>query len=102
MQSFGYIGDFIRSSIACAAQIDKPQRMLNAIANPQLRRAAVFTSRPLSAAVPHNKEQLETMRGLRYEIEGIQGPPGTGKSTTIFHIIHSFLPADEVVLATCV
>ena len=102
MHSFGYIGDFIRSSIACAAQIDKPQRILNAIANPQLRRAAVFTSRPLSAAVPHNEEQLETMRGLRYEIEGIQGPPGTGKSTTIFHIIHSFLPADEVVLATCV
>lgn len=32
----------------------------------------------------------------------MQGPPGTGKSTTIYHIISTYVPRGAVVLATCV
>ena len=80
-----------------------------------------------SSPVPINSGQLEVLNSLRHDIEFIQGPPGTGKkehchvkhtlsdtlshtylpvclgkSTTIFHLINTFVGPAECALVSCV
>jgi len=76
---------------------------MHSIVDPRNRRRVEYGKDiPLSDSVPINNRQLSILNNLQYDIEAIQGPPGTGKSTTIYHIVNSFLPEGSVTLATCV
>lgn len=99
----GYIGDLLNEySACCAIYINTPSIMHSIVAPRNRRRVEYGKDRPLSDSVPINDRQLSILNNLQYDIEAIQGPPGTGKSTTIYHIVNSFLPEGSVTLATCV
>lgn len=107
----GYIGSFIKEMAACRSLLQSPgqlSRPLAVAAADALKRVRVpFAPIPddcstISEKVPINAGQMQALKGLSFNLEGIQGPPGTGKSTLIYHIISGALPEDTVALATCV
>jgi hypothetical protein len=110
---------------------DEPPSLLRSVAYPTKRQLASFKAhQPLPEASlkssPINSGQLEVLNSLRHDIEFIQGPPGTGKkstatrstlgvtptltylpvcpgkSTTIFHLINTFVGPAECALVSCV
>eukprot|EP00039_Didymoeca_costata_P019562 m.338028 g.338028 ORF g.338028 m.338028 type:complete len:751 (-) comp18294_c0_seq1:152-2404(-) len=114
---FGYIGDSLAKHNACVELLrllknpdddvtaSKKLLLLKCLANPKERVETTYAPMPDvigGEKVPINTTQYNVLKGLRYNIEAIQGPPGTGKSTTIFHLVSSRLPEDEVALVTCV
>jgi DNA polymerase III delta prime subunit len=99
----GYIGDLLNEYSACNAIYISTPSIMHSIIDPRNRRRVEYGKHiPLSDSVPINDRQLLILNNLQYDIEAIQGPPGTGKSTTIYHIVNSFLPEGSVTLATCV
>ena len=102
----GYIGDFINEHSKCQALLkakstDRP-RILQSISDPSQRQVVPYSSSDINKTVPLNHVQLQALKSMKYDVEGIQGPPGTGKSTMIYHIVNSFLGAAAISLATCV
>lgn len=103
LYSLGYIGSFVQQLRACEslrARTHDP--IVQAIANPLLRKPIRTTLRALDLRVPCNAGQRDALEGFHRNIEGLQGPPGTGKSTEIFHIITALLEEQEAALVTCV
>jgi hypothetical protein len=104
-----YIGDSISEYKACVKLLKESMEneLLAAVADPSRRKLVRFLTPSreeidLGQKIPINDGQFAILSSLSQSIEGIQGPPGTGKSTSIALLARHFIPADEVILATCV
>jgi hypothetical protein len=102
----GYIGDFVNENNKCQdlLKIKSHERpsILQSIADPSQRQLVPYCSSDINKKVPINNVQLQALKSMKYDVEGIQGPPGTGKSTMIYHVVNSFLGPQAISLATCV
>jgi len=107
----GYIGDFVSEykALKRLSKYEGGNNVINSIVNPKLLLKGGW--KPLSQDWEDtvkkrecncpNDSQCQAVRDLTYAVEKIQGPPGTGKSTTIFHVISTRLPNNEIAFVTC-
>lgn len=107
----GYIGSYVSEykALRRLSDYEGGNNVINSIVNPKLVLKGGW--KPLSQDWEDrvkksewncpNDSQCQAVRDLTYAVEKIQGPPGTGKSTTIFHVISTRLPDDEVAFVTC-
>ena len=102
----GFVGSYMKDIKASIRAQERRYLLLESIADSNrlmpfnYQKATITEDTPMTIKI--NSRQLQCLRGLKSNVEGIQGPPGTGKSTTIFHLLNSFVPADYLAIVTCV
>ena len=99
----GFVGSFVNEYAAVLDLEENPVPIISSIADPRKRiHKALPFHPPGDDEFKVNGQQLNAVRNLCYDVEGIQGPPGTGKSTTIHFIILSRTETLDCTLVTCV
>ena len=102
----GFVGSYIKDMKATLLALEVTYTLLSSIADSNRRVYFNYLKPDITTETPTpikiNEQQLECLRNLEKNVEGIQGPPGTGKSTTIFHLINSFVPSGYLAVVTCV
>lgn len=88
----GYIGDAANELASCMRMIETYNNygsaglptLLQSVADPKSRQLVSYRSPPahelsleVERPVPINQRQMDTLAGLRYDVEGIQGEAGT-------------------------